>query len=69
MAKAKAKTPESASTYPNVKALARELGLCERSTYEALRRGDIPSIRLQRRFILPRAAIAEWLRNAGNTAD
>jgi excisionase family DNA binding protein len=52
-------------TYRSVAALATDLGLSERSTRSALRRGEIPHIRVGRRFILPRAAIAEWLRTAG----
>jgi len=55
----------SRSTYPSVAALAAEIGLSERSTRSALRRGEIPHIRVGRRFILPKAAIAEWLRSAG----
>lgn len=53
------------STYRSVAALAADLGLSERSTRGALRRGEIPHIRVGRRFILPREAIAEWLRSAG----
>ena len=56
------------STYPSVAALAEDIGLSERSTRSALRRGEIPHIRVGRRFILPRAAIAEWLRTAGGQA-
>jgi len=55
------------STYRSVAALATDLGLSERSTRTALRRGEIPHIRVGRRFILPRAAIAEWLRTAGQS--
>jgi excisionase family DNA binding protein len=55
----------SESTYHSVATLAADLGLSERSTRSALRRGEIPHIRVGRRFILPRAAIAEWLRTAG----
>ena len=55
------------STYQSVAALADDLGLSERSTRSALRRGEIPHIRVGRRFILPRAAIAEWLRTAGQS--
>ena len=55
----------SESTYRSVAALAADLGLSERSTRSALRRGEIPHIRVGRRFILPKAAIAEWLRTAG----
>jgi excisionase family DNA binding protein len=58
---------ENRSTYPSVAALAAEIGLSERSTRSALRRGEIPHIRLGRRFILPKAAIREWLRSAGTS--
>lgn len=54
------------STYRSVSELAADIGLSERSTRSALRRGEIPHIRVGRRFILPRAAIAEWLRTAGS---
>ncbi len=55
------------STYGSVAALAADIGLSERSTRSALRRGEIPHIRVGRRFILPRTAIAEWLRSAGHS--
>ena len=58
-------TTGSGSTYPSVAALAADIGLSERSTRSALRRCEIPHIRVGRRFILPRTAIAEWLRAAG----
>lgn len=58
---------DNQSTYPTVAALAADLGLSERSTRSALRRGEIPHIRVGRRFILPRAAIADWLRSAGRS--
>jgi excisionase family DNA binding protein len=56
------------STYRSVAELAADLGLSERSTRSAIRRGEIPHIRVGRRFILPRAAIAEWLRTAGQSS-
>ncbi len=56
------------STYHTVTELAADIGLSERSTAHALRRGEIPHIRVGRRFILPRAAIAEWLRTAGQSS-
>lgn len=58
----------SSSTYKSVAELAADLGLSERSTRAALRRGEIPHIRVGRRFILPKTAIAEWLRAAGPVA-
>ena len=61
--------PPNQSTYPSVAALAEDIGLSERSTRSALRRGQIPHIRVGRRFILPRAAIADWLRAAGRGAE
>jgi excisionase family DNA binding protein len=57
------------STYRSVSALAAAIGLSERSTRNALRRGEIPHIRIGRRFILPKAAIAEWLRTAGRSLE
>jgi len=60
---------DRASTYRSVAELAADIGLSERSTRSALRRGEIPHIRVGRRFILPRAAIAEWLRTAGSNVE
>jgi len=57
------------STYRSVAALAADIGLSERSTRSALRRGEIPHIRIGRRFILPKAAIAEWLRSAAGSRE
>ena len=57
------------STYPSVAALAEDIGLSERSTRSALRRGEIPHIRVGRRFILPKTAIAEWLLTAGRSPE
>jgi len=52
--------------YPSVEALAAELGLSRSVTYRELRAGRIPAIRVgPRRFVIPKAAIAEWLKNAG----
>lgn len=59
----------SESTYRSVAALAADIGLSEKSTRSALRRGEIPHIRVGRRFILPKAAIAEWLRTAGRSLE
>jgi excisionase family DNA binding protein len=53
------------TTYPSVGALASELGISRQAAYSALRQGVIPHIRIGKRFVLPRAAIAEWLRTAG----
>jgi excisionase family DNA binding protein len=63
--KRKQSATKSGSAYPSVAALAEDLGMCERSVRDALHRGEIPHIRIGKRYILPRAAIAEWLRTAG----
>jgi len=54
------------TTYESVDELAKELRISRQAAYAALHRGVIPSIRIGKRFVLPRAAIAEWLRTAGN---
>ena len=56
------------TTYESVDELAKELRISRQAAYTALHRGVIPSIRIGKRFVLPRAAIAEWLRTAGNQA-
>jgi excisionase family DNA binding protein len=61
MAKTQKTETESGSTYPSVKALAKDLGMCERSIRRALRDDKIPHIKLGKRYILPRAAIRRWL--------
>ena len=54
------------ATYESVEELARELRLSRQSVYVGLRNGSIPSVRVGKRFILPRAAISEWLRAGTN---
>ena len=58
-------TLQRESIYRSIAELASDIGLSERSTRSAIKRGEIPHIKLGRRIILPRAAIAEWLRSAG----
>ncbi len=53
------------AVYGSVEELANELGISRASAYSGLREGTIPSIRLSKRFIIPRAAISEWLKTAG----
>jgi len=57
--------PERKPTYDSVEALAVDLGMSRHSTYAALRRGEIPHIRIGKRFVIPRAAVHERLRTAG----
>ncbi len=49
----------------SVAELAHELRMSKQSTYAALRSGEVPHIRIGRRFIVPRTAVEDWLRNAG----
>lgn len=55
----------SSAVYSSVDELAHEIGVSRAAVYKGLRAGTIPSIRLGKRFILPRAAIARWLESAG----
>jgi excisionase family DNA binding protein len=48
------------STY-DVPEAARILGIGRSAAYEAVRRGEIPSIRLGKRLVVPRAALERML--------
>ena len=59
------KKTDNESVYPSVEALAKDLGIGLSATYEGLKSGKIPHIRVSRRkYIIPRAAIQEWLKTA-----
>jgi excisionase family DNA binding protein len=51
------------NVYNSVDELAGELGISRASTYKALHNGEIPSIRIGKRFVIPRAAIRELFRH------
>jgi excisionase family DNA binding protein len=61
----KSTSRQASNVYRNVDELAQELCLGRLTVYAALRNGTIPSIRVGKRYVLPRAAIQEWLRSAG----
>ena len=44
------------------------LGICRNAAYEGVRRGEIPSIRIGKRLVVPRTAFEEMLKG-GTTAD
>ncbi|MBI3910326.1 MAG: helix-turn-helix domain-containing protein [Armatimonadetes bacterium] len=44
---------------------ARELRLGRSATYEAVKRGEIPSVRIGRRILIPVAALERLLAEAG----
>lgn len=46
---------------------AEELGISKGSAYEAARSGEIPTLRIGRRLIVPRAAFDRMLEKAGET--
>ncbi len=59
----------NSAVFESVDELARHLRISRAKTYQELRAGNIPSIRLGRRFILPRAAISIWLSSARPSAE
>ena len=52
------KTPLETLTY-SVEEAGRMLGISRGSAYEAVRNGQIPSIRIGRRLLVPRARLLE----------
>jgi excisionase family DNA binding protein len=58
------------NVYRSVDELAQELGISRQSCYRGLRDGSIPvGIRIGKRFILPRAAVRNWLASAGGRVE
>jgi len=51
----------------SVNEVAHLLGLSRGATYEAVRTGQIPSIRIGRRIIIPRIALTKLLEGAGRS--
>ncbi len=48
-----------------VEEAAASLGISRAGAYEAVRRGEIPAIRIGRRILVPRAALERFLSSAG----
>ncbi len=48
-----------------VREVAAVLGLARNTTYEAVERGEIPSLRIGRRRLVPREALRTLIANAG----
>ena len=59
---------EDRLTY-NVEEAGVLLGLSRTSAFEAVRRGDIPTIRIGRRILVPRKALEKMLEGAQVRAD
>ena len=56
----------------SVREVAKLLGLSKASTYEAVRIGSIPSLKVGRRILIPKVALQELLDRhsvAGNAGD
>ena len=49
-----------------VKEAAQRLGIGINQAYEACERGDLPNIRLGKRWIIPRVAFEAWLIDCAN---
>ena len=58
----------SADTY-TVLEVADKMGLNRSATYEALKRGEIPHLRIGRLRIIPRQAFDSWWNSAGEAND
>jgi excisionase family DNA binding protein len=60
---AKARKNRKATLTPHQ--VAAECGFGINATYTMLRNGQLPSIRVQNRFFVPRAALEKWLETCG----
>ena len=60
------KSDEQRLTY-DVAEAGRKLGLGRNAAYEAVARGDIPSVRIGKRLLVPRAALDRMLSGAPHT--
>lgn len=58
---------EAPRTY-RVEEAARLLGIGRNQCYEALKRGELPSIRVGKRLLVPRAALDRLLENGRSAA-
>ncbi len=54
-------TPEERATLPVWPDTGQLMGLSKAATYDAVARGDIPSIRIGRRLLVPTAALRRML--------
>jgi len=61
-------TPNIAPAVFTVLEVAKILRIGKISAYQAIERGDLPSIRIGRRILIPRAAFEQLLRPADKSA-
>jgi excisionase family DNA binding protein len=69
MAKTMPKTTKPVALTMTVEAAARELGISRNTAYECARTGQIPTVRLGRRLLVPRAALESLLRGEGRSPN
>ena len=50
-----------------VEEAARVLGISRSSAYEAVRRGELPPVKIGRRYVVPRVALERLLDQSGRT--
>ncbi len=53
----------------SVEETAKVLGIGRNSAYEGVRTGEIPSIRIGKRILVPRLALEQILKSAGTQPD
>lgn len=51
-----------------VQETAARLGIGRNAAYEAIRRGELPAVRIGRRLLVPEAALSKWLEHGGGAA-
>ena len=61
--------PTAARATMSVREVARYLGLSPNSTYRAIERGEIPSLRIGKRIVVPRRWLAELLEGESGRAE
>ena len=68
---AKALSPEEllSRTTLTIEEMSLTLGIGRNSAYEAVKRGDIPSIRIGRRILVPTKALERKLSEAGGKGN
>ena len=57
-------TPNTKRITYTVEELARAIGIGRSAAYKALANGQIPALRIGKRYVVPRVAIDEWLKAA-----
>lgn len=63
-----ARFPDPERLAHSVDETARMLGISRNAAYEAVARGDIPSLRIGKRIVIPRAAIDDLLMRVARKA-